>query len=121
MTLISRFRPIHQGITATRTVLVDGPLVFNLGKASRGERPFDFHRGAPLRFGVLPRHGTAADAVWVDAECCFAYHGVSLCIACASMPNILMTIRNRSRQLLGRPAAPRPVRFPSSGRSVCKA
>ena len=46
-------------------MLVDGPLVFNLRKASRGERPFDFHRGAPLRFGVLPRHGTAADAVWV--------------------------------------------------------
>ena len=65
----------EQGITATRTVLVDGPLVFNLGKASRGERPFDFHRGAPLRFGVLPRRGTAADTVWVDAECCFAYHG----------------------------------------------
>ena len=63
------------GITATRTVLVDGPLVFNLGKASRGERPFDFHRGAPLRFGVMPRHGAAADVVWIDAECCFAYHG----------------------------------------------
>ena len=49
--------------------------MFNLGKASRGERPFDFHRGAPLRFGVLPRYGGAADVVWVDAECCFAYHG----------------------------------------------
>jgi len=64
-----------QGITATRTVLVDGPLVFDLGKASRGERPFNFHRGAPLRFGLLPRHGGADDVVWIDAECCFAYHG----------------------------------------------
>jgi len=71
-------RATLQGITATRTVLVDGPLVFNLGKASRGERPFDFHRGAPLRFGVLPRRGSAADVVWVDAECCFAYHGAPL-------------------------------------------
>ena len=63
------------GFTASRVVLVDGPLVFNLPKSARGERPFDFVRGEPLRFGVLPRRGNAEDVVWIDAECCFAYHG----------------------------------------------
>jgi carotenoid cleavage dioxygenase len=58
-------------------VLVDGPLVFNLDKSVGGGRPFDFLRGEPLRFGVLPRHGKAEDAVWIDAECCFAYHVVN--------------------------------------------
>jgi len=65
------------GITTTRTVLLDGPLVFNLAKSAAGGRPFDFVRGEALRFGVLPRHGSADDVVWIDAESCFAYHVVN--------------------------------------------
>ncbi len=65
------------GITASRTILVDGPLVFNLEKAAKGGHPFDFLRGEPLRFGVLPRKGKAGDVKWIDAECCFAYHGAT--------------------------------------------
>ena len=56
-------------------MLVDGPLVFNLAKSVAGGAPFDFLRGEPLRFGVVPRYGGADDVVWIDAECCFAYHG----------------------------------------------
>lgn len=65
------------GITSTRTVLLDGPLVFNLDKSIAGGRPFDFQRGEPLRFGILPRYGAPADCVWIDAECGFAYHVVN--------------------------------------------
>ena len=87
-------------------MLVDGPLVFNLGKASRGEKPFDFHRGAPLRFGVMPRRGGAGDVVWIDAECCFAYHGAMGCAVCMRvlLPSSRLTrhlLPHRSRQLLG--------------------
>lgn len=62
------------GITTMRTILLDGPLVFNLSKAAAGGRPFDFLRGEPLRFGILPRHGGADDVVWIEAEGCFSYH-----------------------------------------------
>lgn len=63
------------GITRTRTLLLDGPLVFNLQKSMKGGRPFDFHRGSSLRVGVLPRRGAPSDAVWIDTrDACFAYH-----------------------------------------------
>jgi hypothetical protein len=27
----------------------------------------------------MPRQGGADDVVWIDAECCFAYHGAIAC------------------------------------------
>lgn len=65
------------GITATRTILLDGPLVFNLAKSLAGAKPFDYFLDAPLRFGIMPRRGDAASVLWIEAEPCFAYHVVN--------------------------------------------
>jgi len=37
------------GITATRTVLLDGPLVFNLERVMAGGLPYTFEVGASTR------------------------------------------------------------------------
>ena len=66
-------------ITETRHVLIDCPLEFTLPRLLRGSAcAFEFSRDKPLRIGVLPRFaGTAAEAVWVDAEPGYAFHVVN--------------------------------------------
>ena len=85
------------GITTTRTVLLDGPLVFNLSKAAAGGRPFNFLRGEPLRFGILPRHGGAGDVVWIEAEGCFSYH-VANCWDDPTHPDRVVVVLCRMRE-----------------------
>jgi carotenoid cleavage dioxygenase-like enzyme len=61
-------------ITATRSVFLDLPVIFDLELL--GTRPFpamwkpDF--GA--RVGVMPRHGTNADVIWCEIEPCYVFH-----------------------------------------------
>jgi len=62
------------GITRSRTVLLDGPLVFNLQRSLEGGLPFDFLREQPMKVGLLPRFGSAADVVWCSLPPSFAYH-----------------------------------------------
>jgi carotenoid cleavage dioxygenase len=61
-------------ITATRSVFLDLPVVFDL--ALLGTRPFPAtwkpEHGA--RVGVMPRHGTSADVVWCEIEPCYVFH-----------------------------------------------
>ncbi len=61
-------------ITATRSVLFDLPVVFDLGLV--GARPFpaawDPSYGA--RVGVMPRHGTGDDVVWCELDPCYVFH-----------------------------------------------
>jgi len=61
-------------ITRTRTVLMDGPLIFNLQKSIAGGRPFDFDCSAPCRFGVMNRFGSPEDCVWVETDPGYSYH-----------------------------------------------
>ena len=68
------------GITRTRVVLLDGPLVFNLNRVMDGGLPFAFEGEETMRIGILPRKGAAdaSDAVWIDTEePCYAYHVVN--------------------------------------------
>jgi carotenoid cleavage dioxygenase len=63
------------GLTATRLVLFDLPVLFDLDMALAG-RPLPF-RWAPengARVGIMGRLGTGADTVWVDVEPCYVYH-----------------------------------------------
>ncbi|HLI44071.1 MAG TPA: carotenoid oxygenase family protein [Acidimicrobiales bacterium] len=61
-------------ITATRSVLLDLPVVFDL--ALFGSRPFPaaWSPSNGARVGVMPRLGTDADVVWIDVEPCYAFH-----------------------------------------------
>jgi carotenoid cleavage dioxygenase-like enzyme len=61
-------------ITATRSIFLDLPVVFDL--ALVGVRPFPamWKPEYGARVGVMPRHGTSADVVWCEIEPCYVFH-----------------------------------------------
>jgi len=61
-------------ITATRSIFLDLPVVFDL--ALLGTRPFPatWKPECGARVGVMPRHGTSDDVVWCDIEPCYVFH-----------------------------------------------
>ena len=63
------------GLTASRVVLFDLPVLFDLELALQGvSLPFRWRPDNGARVGLLPRAGTASDVVWIDVEPCFVYH-----------------------------------------------
>ena len=63
------------GLTASRVVLFDLPVLFDLELALQGvPLPFRWRPDNGARVGLLPRAGTGADVVWIDVEPCFVYH-----------------------------------------------
>jgi carotenoid cleavage dioxygenase len=63
------------GFTATRLVLFDLPVLFDLDLAMSGQRlPFRWAPDNGARLGIMPRTGTNADVVWIDVEPCYVYH-----------------------------------------------
>jgi len=62
-------------ITATRAVLYDLPVIFDLEAAMAGGRfPYTWNESYGARVGVLPREGTDADVRWVDIDPCYVFH-----------------------------------------------
>lgn len=66
--------PHDLGITRHYTILHDLPFFFDPEALKRGERKLEFHRDLPARFGILPRHGTAADVRWFEGTSCHILH-----------------------------------------------
>jgi carotenoid cleavage dioxygenase len=65
-------------ITPTKTILIDGPLVFNLSRVIDGGMPFKFEKDLTMRIGYLSREDENDGPHWVDTnESCFAYHVVN--------------------------------------------
>ena len=63
------------GLTASRVVLFDLPVLFDLELALQSvSLPFRWRPDNGARVGLLPRAGTASDVVWIDVEPCFVYH-----------------------------------------------
>jgi carotenoid cleavage dioxygenase len=63
------------GLTDTRLVLFDLPVLFNWDDALAGvSLPFRWTPDNGARVGLLPRTGTNDDIVWVDIEPCYVYH-----------------------------------------------
>jgi carotenoid cleavage dioxygenase len=63
------------GVTATRAVFLDQPVVFDLALAAQGRRlPFGWAPEAGSRIGVLPRNGTGADIRWITMDPSYAFH-----------------------------------------------
>jgi carotenoid cleavage oxygenase len=62
------------GITATRVVLLDLPVVFDMALVGKQPFPFTWRPDNGARVGVMPREGTNADVVWIDIEPCYVYH-----------------------------------------------
>lgn len=66
--------PHDIGLTEHYTILMDLPLGWDARAMAQGKRRIGFFRERPARFGILPRHGTAADIRWFEAEPCYVYH-----------------------------------------------
>jgi carotenoid cleavage dioxygenase len=67
---------IHDfGVTATRVVFMDLPVVFDLQLVAQGYRmPFRWDDAHQARIGVMPRDGGDADVRWIEIEPCYVYH-----------------------------------------------
>ena len=63
------------GLTDTRVVVFDLPVVFDLEVAMAGlALPFQWDPAYHARVGLLPRTGSGADVVWLDVDPCYVYH-----------------------------------------------
>jgi len=66
------------GLTATRAVFLDQPVVFDLALASEGRAlPFRWAPEAGSRVGVMPRNGTDADLRWISMDPSYVFHVVN--------------------------------------------
>jgi len=67
---------IHDfGVTATRVVFLDLPVVFDLGLASEGRSlPYRWMPDAGARVGVMPRSGGNADIRWIGIDPVYVFH-----------------------------------------------
>lgn len=73
---LPRATMIHDvGVTATRFVLLDLPVVFDLDLAAAGRTlPFRWMPEAGARVGVMPRRGSGDDVRWLGIEPCYVFH-----------------------------------------------
>ena len=63
------------GVTATRAVFLDQPVVFDLALASQGRAmPFRWAPDAGARIGVLPRGGRGRDVRWISMDPSYVFH-----------------------------------------------
>ena len=61
-------------VTATRTVLLDLPVVFDVALADRTGVPYRFDAGYGARIGILPRFGVSAEVRWIEIDPCYVFH-----------------------------------------------
>src|SRR5665213_3558578 len=73
---IPRATMMHDfGVTATRAVFLDQPVVFDLALAARGRPlPFRWMPEAGSRLGVMPRNGRDADLRWISMDPSYVFH-----------------------------------------------
>jgi len=63
------------GVTATRAVFMDLPVVFDLSLVERGYgMPFRWDPSYGARLGVMRRDGDGSDLHWFEIPLCFVYH-----------------------------------------------
>ena len=63
------------GVTATRVVFMDLPVVFDLSLVEQGYRmPFRWDESHGARLGVMRRDGDGSDLRWFEIPTCFVYH-----------------------------------------------
>ena len=73
---IPRATMMHDfGVTATRAVFCDQPVVFDLALAASGRPlPFRWMPEAGSRLGVMPRNGSDADLRWISMDPSYVFH-----------------------------------------------
>lgn len=63
------------GVTATRVVFMDMPVVANLELVAEGvQLPFEWDENHRSRLGVMNRGATSDTVKWIDTDPCFVFH-----------------------------------------------
>lgn len=63
------------GVTASRVIHMDLPVIFDLTMVERGlSMPFRWSDEHPARLGVMPRRGVSGDVQWIDIDPCYVFH-----------------------------------------------
>jgi carotenoid cleavage oxygenase len=65
------------GVTATRVVWLDLPVVFDVKLVGRIPFPFTWRPEQGARVGVMSRSADAAKVVWIDIEPCYVFHDLN--------------------------------------------
>ncbi len=66
--------PHDMAITPNYSILQDLPLFYDMDAFAAGRHKLKFHHTLPSRFAVIPRHGTAAQIRWFEADPTYMYH-----------------------------------------------
>ncbi len=66
--------PHDMAFTENWTILHDPPLGWDEAALADGHYANRFHRDTPTRFGLIPRHGSADDIRWFEADPTFVLH-----------------------------------------------
>ncbi|MEM9822168.1 MAG: carotenoid oxygenase family protein [Bacteroidota bacterium] len=70
--------PHDLGITENYSILMDLPLIYDLGLMMKLGRAIPvFRKDMPSRFGILPRYGHAEEVQWFEANPCYIYHVIN--------------------------------------------
>ena len=62
------------GVTATRIVWLDLPVVFDVSLVGRQPLAFTWRPEHGARVGVMPRSQDTGDVTWIDIEPCYVFH-----------------------------------------------
>ncbi len=63
------------GVTATRMVFLDLPVLFDLDMAAAGhDIPFRWEPNAGARIGILPRGSRGSSIQWIGIDPCYVFH-----------------------------------------------
>jgi len=63
------------GVTASRVIHMDLPVIFDLKMVERGRSlPFRWSDEHPARLGVMPRRGGSDDVRWLEIDPCYVFH-----------------------------------------------
>ncbi len=69
--------PHDMAATEHYSILMDLPLINDPVALREGRHKIVFQSDQPARFGVIPRHGAAAEIRWFEADPCYVYHSVN--------------------------------------------
>jgi carotenoid cleavage dioxygenase len=88
---IPRATMIHDfGVTASRVVFLDLPVLFDLDLAATGRSlPFRWVPEAGARVGVMPRNGRSDDIRWIGIDPVYVFHVLN---AYDDGPNVIMDV-----------------------------
>lgn len=64
-------------VTATRTIFMDFPVIFDPTLAEEGGVPYRWSDEHPARLGILPRDADSDVTKWIEIDPCFAFHSLN--------------------------------------------